>query len=58
MEWELVLIDEKETENGVPMLVFKVSQSLKLSKHLKGRLGPRVSDVTFLDQRKSVGVPC
>ena len=30
MEWELVLIDEKETENGVPMLVFKVGQSLKL----------------------------
>ena len=29
-----------------------------LSKHLKGRLGPRVSDVTFLDQRRSVGVPC
>merc|ERR1711962_994565 len=24
VEWELVLIDEKETENGVPMLVFKV----------------------------------
>ena len=30
VEWELVLIDEKETENGVPMLVFKVGQSLKL----------------------------
>ena len=28
------------------------------SKHLKGRLGPCVSKVTFLDQRRSVGVPC
>jgi len=26
VEWELVLIDEKETENGVPMLVFKVGE--------------------------------
>ena len=28
------------------------------SKHLKGRLGPHVGNVTFLDQRRSVGVPC
>jgi len=26
VEWELVLIDEKETENGDPMLVFKVGE--------------------------------
>merc|ERR1711962_1038529 len=26
VEWELVLIDEKETENGAPMLVFKVGE--------------------------------
>ena len=26
------------------------------SKHLKGRLGPRVLNITFLDQRRSVGV--
>merc|ERR1711962_1070045 len=26
VEWELVLIDEKETGNGVPMLVFKVGE--------------------------------
>ena len=26
-----------------------------ISKHLKGQLGPRMSDVTFLDQWRSVG---
>ena len=28
------------------------------TKHLKGPFGLRVSDVTFLDQRRSVGAPC
>ena len=28
------------------------------SKHLKGRLGPSVGNVTFLDQWRSVGTPC
>ena len=28
-----------------------------ISKHLKGQLAPRVSDVTFLDQMRSVGAP-
>ena len=36
----------------------KSPASSQLSKHLKGRLGPRVGDVTFLDQRWSVGSPC
>ena len=29
-----------------------------LSKHLKSQFGLHVSDVTFLDQRRSVGTPC
>ena len=29
-----------------------------LSKHLKGRLGPRVRHLTFLDHRRSVEAPC
>ena len=28
-----------------------------ISKHLKGQLGPRVGDVTFFNQRRSVGAP-
>ena len=28
-----------------------------ISKHLKGQLDPPVRDVTFLDQRRSVGPP-
>ena len=28
------------------------------SKHLKGQLGPRVRDMTFLHQRRSVGALC
>ena len=31
---------------------------LNSSKHLKGQLDPPVGNVTFLDQRRSVGPPC
>ena len=36
----------------------KMQVTVKQSKHLKGRLGPPVSDVTFLHQRRSVGALC
>ena len=28
------------------------------SKHLTGQLGPRVGNLTFLDQWRSIGTPC
>ena len=36
--------------------VVNINQDLHVSKHLKGRLGPPVSDVMFLDQWRSVVV--
>ena len=37
---------------GVAHIAWQVL--LEISKHLKGRLGPRVSDVTFLDALASL----
>ena len=35
----------------------EIFSSSYVSKHLKGRLGPPVSDVTFFNRRRSVGAP-
>ena len=39
-------------------LIWKKNSEVTSSKHLKGQLGPRVGNVTFLHQRRSVGSPC
>ena len=57
MAWVVIRL-RKETWKGpqsrfLPCAVHKAWAS----KHLKGQLAPRVSDVTFLDQMRSVGAP-
>ena len=47
VEWELVLIDEKETENGVPMLVFKVG-------HYSQKVDRYFSPWTFIKKNTSI----
>ena len=49
---------KQRTKTTEAVNVILTTTSRKKSKHLKGQLDPRVSEVTFLHQRRSVGSPC